>query len=110
MPLLNSLLMMTTQDEQVCEPLETSFQSDASGVCSISSLSLLVKKFSMRHGLTQEAIADLLLIIRHYLSDCSLLPGSVYLFEKQFQSLKFPVKYHYMCGFCSETLPSNEVD
>ena len=75
----------------------------------VSSCSLLVKQYSMRHGLTQEAVTDLLHLLQLYLPDPGILPSSLYLFEKQFRSLKYPVKFHYMCSYCSQCLPNDKV-
>lgn len=75
----------------------------------VSSCSLLVKQYSVRHNLTQEALADLLKLLRLHSSTPSILPPSVYLFEKQFKPLKYPLHLHYFCSDCLQGLPDAQM-
>ena len=59
----------------------------------VSPFSLLIKQYSVRHNLTQAALADLLQLFRLHSATQEILPSSVYLFEKQFQTLKCPMTF-----------------
>ena len=96
-------------DEHDCDktPDDTITPQDTcrcSGI--VSPCSVLVKQYSLRHSLTQAALADLLQLLRLY-SSTEIIPSSIYLFEKQFQLLHYPLKFHYFCSVCLQLLPNN---
>ena len=83
--------------------------TNLSAVCAVSPCSLLVKQYSLRHNLTQAALADLIQLLRLNSSTPDVLLPSVCLFEKQFQSLHYPLKIHYFCSVCLQLLPSSQI-
>ena len=92
---------ISTSDTE-CETHETALYSDS--LISQSSSSLLIKQYSIRHSLTQAALADLLQLLRLHCPTPNLLPSSLYSFEKQFRSMQYPVTLHYYCSDCLQQL------
>lgn len=85
--------------------MSTSIQNPSENL--ISSTSILVKQYSMRHNLTQQAVADLLQLLHlQSHSSADTLPCSLYTFNKQFSKFKFPVNKHYFCSYCLQLLPN----
>lgn len=74
-----------------------------------TSSSLLIKQYSVRHNLTQEALADLLRLLHLHCPSPNLLPASLYSFQKQFCSLQYPLTLHYYCSACLQDLPDCDV-
>jgi len=74
-----------------------------------SSSSLLIKQYSVRHNLTQEALADLLKLLRLHCPTPNSLPISLYSFQKHFHSLQIPLTLHYYCSSCLQHLPNCEM-
>ena len=85
---------------------------DTSFVPTISPISLLAKQYSIRHNLSQEALSDLLQLLRlNCRSTESDIPPapSLFLFEKQFSYLQHPLTFQYMCSDCFQPLPTSKV-
>lgn len=74
----------------------------------VTSSLLLIKKYQMRHKLTQEALSDLLQLMRLHFPTPNLLPSSLYLFNKQLPVLANPLEYTYFCSRCLQELPSKD--
>ena len=76
---------------------------------SISPYSIFAKQFSIRHNLTQQALADLLQLF-HLQSHGSadIMPRSLFTFNKQFNKFKYPVNKQYFCSYCLQLLPSDQ--
>ena len=70
--------------------------------------SLLLIKYQMRHKLTQEALSDLLQLMRLHFPTPNLLPSSLYLFNKQLPLLGDPLEYTYFCSRCLQELSSKD--
>ena len=66
----------------------------------VSASSVLVLQFKMKHKLTQEALGDLLELLKLHCPSPNKCFQSVYLFTKQFHELKLPVTFHYFCSSC----------
>lgn len=75
----------------------------------LSSSSLLSMQCSMRHNLTEEALSDLLQVIKLCRNSQDSIPSTVYLFKKQFECLKYPLDFHYFCSRCLQLLSSNRL-
>ena len=74
----------------------------------VTSSLLLIKKYQMRHKLTQEALSDLLQLMRLHFPTPNLLPSSLYLFNKELPVLGNPLEYTYFCSRCLQELPSKD--
>ena len=74
----------------------------------VTSSLLLIKKYQMRHKLTQEALSDLLQLMRLHFPTPNLLPSSLYLFNKQLPLLGQPLEYTYFCSRCLQELSSKD--
>ena len=91
-------------------PRETEF---IPGVCrdeQVDSLSsepsesnVLLMQYIMRHNLTQEAISDLLKLLHIFMPKIDL-PSSVYMFNKPFMAMNFPLEFHYFCNNCMQDI------
>ena len=68
---------------------------------------VLLKQFSVRHNITQDALSDLLELLNIYSE--KQWPTSVYVFNKQFSHLlNIPIN-HYFCSYCYHSLPNDQV-
>ena len=67
---------------------------------STASSSVLLMKFIMKHRITQEALTDLLKVLKLHCPSPNNLPSTVYHFKKQFKDLQYPIIYHYFCSKC----------
>ena len=83
-------------------------QSSEATTLAIFPFNLLVEQYSVCHNLTHAALADLQLFRLHSAAR-EILPPSLYVFEKQFQSLKCPMTFHYFCSSCLQLLPNGQV-
>lgn len=66
----------------------------------LASSSVLIIKYKMRHNLTQEALGDLLQLIKLHCPSPNRCPSSVYQFKKGFPDLNYPITMHYFCSRC----------
>lgn len=69
---------------------------------------LLIKKYQMRHNLTQEALSDLLQLMRLHFPSPNHFPRTVYLFNKETPVLCDPLEYTYFCSRCLQEIPSKD--
>ena len=74
----------------------------------VSASSVLVLQFKMKHKLTQEALGDLLELLKLHCPSPNKCFQSVYLFTKQFHELKLPVTFHYFCSSCLRIVKDND--
>ena len=65
-----------------------------------SSSTVLIMKYKMRHNLTEDALADLLQLIKLHCPMPNQCPSSVYQFKKHFPDLQYPIIMHYFCTRC----------
>ena len=61
---------------------------------------VLIISFAMRHALTGEALADLLLLIEVHCLTPNLCKNSLKAFRNYFKSLNTPLQFHYFCEHC----------
>ena len=75
---------------------------------SLNASILLVKKFQMRHKLTQVAVSDLLQLMKLHFPSPNNFPSSLFLFNKQLPVLRDPVEYNFFCSRCLGELPDKD--
>jgi len=73
------------------------------------SATILLKQFSIRHQLTQNALEDLLKLLRIYSPNSDMWPATVYSFNKQFKPFSYQIELHYYCSSCLQSLPNDMV-
>ena len=73
----------------------------------ISSSSVLIQKYAMRHNLTKEALLDLMKLLKLHCPSPNLCLSSVYHLQKQFPNLKYEAVFHYFCSNCLNSVTSN---
>ena len=74
----------------------------------VTSSLLLIKKYQMRHNLTQEALSDLLQLMRLHFPTPNLLPRSLYLFNKQLPLLRDLLEFNYFCSRCLQEVSNKD--
>ena len=65
-------------------------------------------KYKLRHKLTEEAIADLLSLIKLHCPSPNRSLTSVYLLKKQFLDINYPIVIHRLCSTCLHTIDTSE--
>ncbi len=76
-----------------------SFASSSSSATNIPQSSVLIMQYSFKHNLTQEAVTDLLKLLKTCSPDaCDSIPPSLYHFKKQFSAFESPPILHYFCN------------
>lgn len=94
-------------DNQIADSLEirgtNNVTSLTSPLVALDASIVLLKQFTMRHGLTQRALDDLVKLF--HLSNPDM-PASAHMFNRHFQKFKcnINVKLHYFCSFCMQLL------
>jgi hypothetical protein len=73
----------------------------------LSASSILVMQYKTKHNLTNDALEDLLQLLRLHCPTPNICYRSLYLFKKQFLEMKLPFVLHYYCTLCSWTLTPN---
>ena len=66
----------------------------------LTTSSLLLMKFKMRHSITEEGMRDLLTLIRIHCPVGNSIPKSLFTFNKMFTELQCSLSFHYFCGTC----------
>lgn len=66
------------------------------------SSSVLILQYKMRHQLTEEALADLLQLIKMHCPIPNQCPASVFLLKKHFPNLNYTVQLHHYCSRCMQ--------
>lgn len=74
-----------------------------------STSNLLLMQYSVRHNLTQEAVADLLSLLSIHCPSPNSIPSSLYCFQKLFPSLHTIYTVHYFCSSCLQEVPGKEI-
>ncbi len=74
----------------------------------VATSTLLIKKFQMRHGLTNEGLGDLLQLIRLHFPSPNRFPTSLYHFNKEIPVLREPLEFNYYCSSCLQEIDKNE--
>lgn len=62
---------------------------------------ILLISYAMRHALSGEALADLLVLIEIHCLSPNLCETNLKTFKKFFQNLKSPLQFHFYCEKCS---------
>jgi len=88
--------------DQVVSATNSPLLYEGSGLTVAASSILL--QFKMKHKLTQEALGDLLELMKLHCPSPNKCHQSLYLFTKQFRELKLPVALHYFCSSCLWTI------
>ena len=71
----------------------------------MSASNILVMAYSMKHNLSNEAIGDLLQLLKLHLPNPNNCVGSAYSFKKQFAVNSTPkVDHHYFCSKCFQNV------
>ena len=91
-------MSLCSGDQQEDEPIYA-----GSSVTLLQCLILLLT-FATRHALTNEAISDLLSLLRLLCPFPSLNPNSLWLFRRLI-STSYKPEYHYVCQHCLDNLP-----
>lgn len=73
----------------------------------VSASSILIMQYKTKHNLTNEAVGDLLQLLKLHCPTPNKCYRSLYLFKKQFLKMKLPSVFHYFCTSCSWTLRPN---
>ena len=69
---------------------------------------LLLKKFQMRHHLTQDALADLLQLMRLHFPSPNCFPKSLYLFNQQSPVVRDQLEFTFFCSRCLQEIPDKD--
>ena len=69
---------------------------------------LLIMTYAMRHSLSSEALADLLTLINLHCMSSNHVSKTLYLFRKNFQHLKSPLRFHHYCSNCLIYIPDKK--
>ena len=76
---------------------------------SLSTSMILIKKFQIRHKLSQEALSDMLELMKLHFPVANNFPGSLYLFNKELPFDSNGLEFVYFCSHCfSEITESAE--
>ena len=67
---------------------------------SLSSSTLLIKKFQMRHGISQEALSDMLQLMKLHFPTENNFPGTIHLFNKHLPFHTDALEFVYFCSCC----------
>lgn len=66
----------------------------------VATSGVLSMQFKLRHNLTEQALSDLLQLLKLHCPSPNQCVPSAYVFNKQFECLKYPIKFHYYCSRC----------
>lgn len=96
-----------SDDHSECDQTSPAISSSAllyeGADLTVGASSVLLLQFKMKHKLTQEALGDLLELLKLHCPFPNKCFQSLYLFKKQFCDLKLPVTLHYFCSSCLQT-------
>lgn len=67
---------------------------------SLSSSAILIKKFQMKHGISQAALSDMLKLMKLHFPTENIFPGSLHLFNKHLPFQTDPLEFVYFCSGC----------
>ena len=80
-------------------PENTSMLYQGASITVVASI-LLIMAFALKHSLTGEALADLLLLIEAHCLSPNQCKKTVTMFTEYFKSVRAPLEYHYFCSNC----------
>ena len=99
-------------DEQLDDDASAATNTDCplySGASlTVSSSNILIMQYKMRHNLTDQALADLLHLLRLHCPTPNHCVPSIYHFEKPFQRMKYPILFHYFCSSCLQGVSDSD--
>ena len=99
-------------DEQLDDDASAATKTDCplySGASlTVSSSNILIMQYKMRHNLTDQALADLLHLLRLHCPTPNHCVPSIYHFEKPFQRMKYPILFHYFCSSCLQGVSDSD--
>lgn len=72
----------------------------------VQSSSILITQYKMRHGITEEALSDLLKLMKIHCPVPNNFPASTFLLKKQLPNLQYPIKIHKFCSTCMHAIDS----
>ena len=75
----------------------------------LTASSLLVMEYAMKHHLSNEALSDLLKILKFLLPALNNAIGSAHIFKKQFKDSTAHVVFHYFCSRCLTNINQTDV-
>lgn len=70
----------------------------------VKTSSVLIQQYKMRHGLTEEALADLLKLIKMHCAIPNKFPASVFHLKKNFPNIHYSYKLHHFCSKCVQSV------
>ena len=86
------------------EPLPLAESASSSlyegSLLSLCASNVLIMRYKMKHNITQEALGDLLSLLRLHCPSPNQCSTSVYMFKKQFGQMNYPINSHYYCNSC----------
>ena len=103
-----SMQVDTSSESAGCDVITQSTQAVPDSDCrlfegsliSLSASNVLLLEYSMKHNLTDAALADLLKLLKLLLPSPNNCPRSTYLFRKLFNQQSFNINTQYFCNTC----------
>lgn len=95
------------------EPLPLAESASSSlyegSLLSLRASNVLIMRYTLRHNITQEALGDLLSLLRLHCPSPNQCSQSAYAFKKEFSQMNYPINSHYYCNSCLWSIddPSN---
>lgn len=102
----------TDEDEEPVDCYSTAANADPlydGASLTVSSSNILIMQYKMRHSLTDQALTDLLHLLRLHCPTPNHCAPSIYHFKKHFQGMKYPVTFHYYCSSCLEGVGDSDL-
>lgn len=75
---------------------------------SVAASTLLIKKFQMRHNLTNGSLTDLLCLLRLHFPSPNQFPASLYHFNKLLPVLRDPLEFTCYCSKCFQEISDKQ--
>ena len=75
----------------------------------VTSSSVLIMQYKMRHNLTNVAIVDLLKLLKLHCPNPNQCVPSLYMLNKRFIELKYKIKLHYFCSSCLQEVTDSSI-
>ena len=94
---IDSILKITSptnHDEQLFEGSNLTVQAS----------SVLLLQYKLRHRLTEEAMGDLLRLIKMHCPSNNKCPASVFQLKKFFPDINYTIKPHHLCSQCMQSV------
>ena len=74
----------------------------------VATSSIMVMQYKLRHKLTDQAVADLLHLLKLHCPNPNQCVPSVYHLKKRFQDVNFSIKFHYFCSNCLQGVEKSD--